>query len=123
MGLAKGVGAAVACTVVGTGAACVQVGRGIVNTPEAVSASVEGKEWDDRTHKWIHYNLAEETEMLAQMEATDYIRYIETEGDIGTKGVKDAAAAAMRGSNEATPEPSAPQRQVPPIAPPQIIAY
>jgi len=34
VGLAKGMGAAVACTVVGTGVAAVQIGRGVYNTPE-----------------------------------------------------------------------------------------
>ena len=57
-----------ACVAVGTGAAAVQVGRGIYNTPEAVMASAEGKEWDERTHKWIHYNLPEEAELVLKLD-------------------------------------------------------
>ena len=68
IGLGKGIGAAVACVAVGTGAAAVQVGRGIYNTPEAVMASAEGKEWDERTHKWIHYNLPEEAELVLKLD-------------------------------------------------------
>lgn len=45
---------------VGTITGLVQIGRGIYNTPEAIFAIVEGKEWDCDKGTWIEVNLIDD---------------------------------------------------------------
>lgn len=40
---------------------------GLANTPQAIRAAVDGKEWDRVQKKWVRYDLNEEaTRVLAQ---------------------------------------------------------
>ena len=40
-----------------------EVGVGIANTPAAIQASAEGKEWDPSTNSWIFYDLKKEEQL------------------------------------------------------------
>lgn len=69
-GFVKGIGAgilgAVALPVIGVATACKSLAEGVANTPAAVSASAEGKEWDGQ--KWRLYDLEQE---LAEIQAAE----------------------------------------------------
>mmetsp|Transcript_102297 Transcript_102297/g.257674 ORF Transcript_102297/g.257674 Transcript_102297/m.257674 type:complete len:616 (+) Transcript_102297:30-1877(+) len=52
-GFAKGVAAAVGLTAGGAVAACTQVVRGVVNTPEALQQVQAGKRWDAESGTWV----------------------------------------------------------------------
>ena len=57
-GVVSGVGLPVAASVVGA----VQIGRGLLNTPQAVIAEYRGHDWDREERKWVAhvpFNLAE----------------------------------------------------------------
>jgi DnaJ-domain-containing protein 1 len=70
-GFAKGLGlglvSAVAMTVAGAGSGIVQIGRGIMNTPEAISSTNEEKFWNEETREWYFYNLPEEAERIQKL--------------------------------------------------------
>ncbi|KAK1932747.1 dnaJ domain containing protein [Babesia divergens] len=65
-GFIKGVGAgmlgAVTLPATGVGVASYQIGRGVVNTPNAICQMAHGKKWDKQTGKWKDdwYSLEEE---------------------------------------------------------------
>lgn len=59
-GLGAGVLGAVALPVVGVVTACKSLAEGVANTPAAVRACSEGKEWDADTNEWKLYNLEAE---------------------------------------------------------------
>jgi len=56
IGLVAGVG----LTVAGVGTGVYQMGRGLVNTPNAIKESSKGKEWNPETGEYFIYNLNEE---------------------------------------------------------------
>ncbi|KAL3903674.1 MAG: hypothetical protein SGPRY_011582, partial [Prymnesium sp.] len=51
-GLAQGLIGAIALPVAGAAVATLQVGRGIVNTPEAWAEQAKGKDWDNESRSW-----------------------------------------------------------------------
>lgn len=59
-GLATGVASAVALPVTGIAVGAVQVGRGVMNSAEAVRSSKQGMSWDQDKRQWMHYKLSEE---------------------------------------------------------------
>jgi len=56
-GLGAGVAAAVVLPVVGVGVGVTQIGRGIMNTPEAIMAANDGKRWDRHKREWVDEDL------------------------------------------------------------------
>ena len=60
-GLAQGLMGAVALPVAGAAVASLQVGRGLINSAEAIAESSGGKDWDQEKREWYFYNLEEET--------------------------------------------------------------
>ncbi|PNW81790.1 hypothetical protein CHLRE_06g260350v5 [Chlamydomonas reinhardtii] len=52
-GLASGVVGAVVLPVTGVGVGAVQLVRGVINTPEAVMQSSQGKLWDESRREWV----------------------------------------------------------------------
>ncbi|KAH0484297.1 MAG: hypothetical protein KVP17_000863 [Porospora cf. gigantea B] len=54
-GMAVGVASAVALPIAGIGTGLYQIGRGVVNTPEAIKESQNGKKWDKKTGEWVVY--------------------------------------------------------------------
>ena len=68
-GLGAGLLGAVALPVSGVVIGAVQLARGALNTPEAISERGKGKVWDEDTRTWVSYDLKEEArEMLALSE-------------------------------------------------------
>ncbi|KAJ8611173.1 hypothetical protein CTAYLR_003554 [Chrysophaeum taylorii] len=61
-GLGAGVLGAVALPVAGVLSACKSLAEGVANTPAAVKACVEGKEWDAEANEWKWYDLRAECE-------------------------------------------------------------
>jgi hypothetical protein len=60
MGLGAGVLGGAALAIGGVGTGLYQIGRGVMNTPDAVSAAYSGKEWDSETRQWYTYMLPED---------------------------------------------------------------
>ena len=67
-GLGKGVAGVVVLPAAGAIAGAVQITRGVVNTPNAISGTASGKQWDTEKRKWIHYSLPGE---MAEVEAAE----------------------------------------------------
>lgn len=61
-GLAQGMVGAIALPVAGAAVATWQIGRGLLNTPEALIERSNGKDWDDESRTWYEYNLETERE-------------------------------------------------------------
>jgi len=80
IGTFKGIGCAVAFPILGVGAGAVQVCRGVVLTPDAISSMVQGKEWDSRTRRYVFHDLLEEARLVLNMTEEGYIKYILSEG-------------------------------------------
>jgi hypothetical protein len=68
-GLATGVASAVALPVTGICVGAYQVGRGVVNSVEAVNASKAGMQWDENKREWIFYYLNKDKEEVEELEA------------------------------------------------------
>jgi len=66
-GLATGVASAIALPVTGVCVGAYQVGRGFVNSPEALKASKTGLTWDTDKREWIKYYLDKENEELEKI--------------------------------------------------------
>ena len=73
-GLAAGVVAAVALPVVGVASAVGSIGGGLLNTPEAMVAVSQGKEWDAATGTWILYDLKADEARYLSAEAEACLR-------------------------------------------------
>lgn len=63
-GVATGIVGAIALPATGACIATFQVGRGLVNTAEAVVESANGKDWDQEKREWFYYNLEEEADRV-----------------------------------------------------------
>jgi len=63
-GLATGVASAVALPMTGICVGAVQVGRGVVNSAEAIRSAKQGKSWDQDKRVWVNYFLDKEYEEL-----------------------------------------------------------
>ena len=88
-GLGIGLATAVVLPVAGTVLGCVQVARGVLNTPEALRQRARGAIWDETTCKWVMYDMqAEARELLAQSEE----EWCNEHNSCGTSA--DAATAA-----------------------------
>ncbi len=95
-GLATGVASAVALPVTGICVGAVQVGRGVVNSVEAVNASKAGMQWDNDKREWIFYYLNKDKEEVEELEAKIKAKKAHTTAsgdaaklDLNEKKVKD----------------------------------
>jgi curved DNA-binding protein CbpA len=59
-GLATGVASCVALPVTGVCVGAYQVGRGVVNSAEAINSASKGMVWNESSREWYFYNLDEE---------------------------------------------------------------
>ncbi|KAL3921234.1 MAG: hypothetical protein SGILL_002854 [Bacillariaceae sp.] len=59
-GLATGVASCVALPVTGVCVGAYQVGRGVVNSAEAINSAGQGMVWNETTREWYYYRLDEE---------------------------------------------------------------
>ena len=67
-GLVQGVASSVFLPAVGVVGGAVQVTRGVVQTPFSIAGAAQGKQWDTRARKWIHYSLPREVDELKEAE-------------------------------------------------------
>eukprot|EP00971_Amphidinium_carterae_P256053 5083823-Amphidinium_carterae.1 len=102
IGVVKGVGYGVGLAALGVGAGVVQVARGVVHTPAAINGKCKGKEWDERTGRYIFYDLPEEADLVMGLDEKSYLEYITSEGKKLPEDNTSAAAAA----EDAQPKPS-----------------
>ena len=68
VGLANGVVGAVALPVTGAAVATLQIGRGLVNSAEAVVESAAGKDWDQEKREWFAYDLQVEAQRVMALD-------------------------------------------------------
>ena len=68
-GLGTGVASAVALPVIGVGVGVYQVGRGLVNSKEAMTNAQKGMIWNKEKREWYYYYLEAEMKEILQLEA------------------------------------------------------
>lgn len=100
MGLGMGLIGGVSMAVGGAVTGAVQIGRGIISTPGSISASSQGKEWDEEKREWIIYNLTEEAEIFMNMTEEQFL-----------ESIKHPAASGDKPDENAT-KPQAPAKKV-----------
>ncbi|KAG5180267.1 X-domain of DnaJ-containing-domain-containing protein [Tribonema minus] len=93
-GVCAGAGLAAAGVAIGG----VQVVRGLAQTPSTIAGVVMHKEWDEKSGRWIVYNLQEEAKIALPMDEAAYVEY-RKKGGAGELAADDAARAlaAARG--------------------------
>ena len=96
-GLACGVAAAVVAPVAGVVHGVGEVARGAANTPAAIQAAAEGKEWDEVTQRYTEYSLPAELER---------VRAVDVETTYGGGGASSSAAADAEGEAAAVADTS-----------------
>jgi len=74
VGLGIGVIGGTALVVGGAATGLYQMGRGVYNTPEAMSSASKGMEWDENNKIWIVYKLDEEASSILSMSDEDFLR-------------------------------------------------
>jgi DnaJ domain len=100
IGLGMGILGCAAMTVGGVATGVVQIGRGLVNTPAAVQASIVGKEWDNETREWIIYNLKEESDVILSLSEEDFLATLTESSNTQEMGAGSCeAASAKRAAN------------------------
>ena len=88
-GLATGVATAVALPVAGVCVGAYQVGRGIVNSGEAVVNAHKGMLWDEEKREWYFYDLDKELERVMEEEDEMKLKSGNGKGSAAEKKVKD----------------------------------
>ena len=68
-GLVTGVASCVALPVTGVAVGAYQVGRGMVNSAEAIRASRQGMQWNPTTREWYYYYLDQEWNEVQEEQA------------------------------------------------------
>jgi len=86
----------------GVGTGVVQMGRGVINTPEAIKAEHEGKVWDPFNNDWVMYKLEEEAADVLNLSEQEFIKkYNEAQEEKQKKeGKSDPLLDAMKGAQE-----------------------
>lgn len=102
LGLGAGIIGGAAMIVGGVVTGVTQMGRGCINTPEAVTASSQGKEWDYEKKQWIIYDLPAEASEFLEVSEEDFIASI----------VSEYKKKTGNGSNKAEEAPVAPKKKV-----------
>ena len=67
-GLASGLLGAVALPVAGAAIGAMQVGRGLVNTAEAIYETNNGKDWDQERREWFEYDLKKDSDRVRALD-------------------------------------------------------
>mmetsp|Transcript_18383 Transcript_18383/g.42099 ORF Transcript_18383/g.42099 Transcript_18383/m.42099 type:complete len:192 (+) Transcript_18383:622-1197(+) len=68
-GLASGLVSAVALPATGIAVGAYQVARGVGNSADAMTASKEGKTWDEEKREWVFYLLDDDRTEIEKIEA------------------------------------------------------
>eukprot|EP00630_Chrysocystis_fragilis_P002438 CAMPEP_0197392806 /NCGR_PEP_ID=MMETSP1165-20131217/3935_1 /TAXON_ID=284809 /ORGANISM="Chrysocystis fragilis, Strain CCMP3189" /LENGTH=628 /DNA_ID=CAMNT_0042918447 /DNA_START=15 /DNA_END=1901 /DNA_ORIENTATION=+ len=118
-GLGLGVLGAVGLPLWGVCKGVGSLAQGAMNTPEAVKASAEGKEWDPVSAKWILYTLEEDKQRLLSEEAENelkaYLTSREAEASEGGEGEEGGGQKEVKDRglyDELGVEPSASEAQI-----------
>lgn len=105
-GFAKGLGMGVmggtAMAVGGAATGVVQIGRGMYQTPLAVKALSEGKEWDEDNREWIFYDLALENDRVMGVSMEDFCAALRKEEEEYLAEMGQAPGPAQASRPEAT---------------------
>jgi len=120
IGLGMGLIGGAATAIYGVGSGIAQVGRGIMNTPAATAASLEGCDWDETKREWVLYNLDHDSKEVLKQDEEAFISELEAEfrarydAEVASvrrykeqHGEAAAAAAAAAEGAGAAPEPPA----------------
>eukprot|EP00611_Tribonema_gayanum_P031131 TRINITY_DN888_c0_g1_i1.p1 TRINITY_DN888_c0_g1~~TRINITY_DN888_c0_g1_i1.p1 ORF type:complete len:566 (-),score=225.37 TRINITY_DN888_c0_g1_i1:475-2139(-) len=108
LGAVGGVVAGAGLAVTGVAIGSAQILRGVWNTGGAIAGTIEGKEWDEATGRWIVYNLDEEAAIVADMDAAGYLEYLRQAKLKSHPAVIAAAAETARQEEEAKAAAAAP---------------
>lgn len=92
-GLAAGAASAVALPLTGICVGAYQVGRGVVNSGEAIASSRKGMLWDQEKREWYYYLLDREAEDVRKEKRK---LQEETSATAGGSGFKDERAVKDR---------------------------
>ena len=101
VGLAAGVVAFVALPVAGVVSGIGEVVAGAANTPSAVQAKAQGKEWDEHAQQYTEYSLPEELERLKAVDVDSAFSSAGADAAAEGGGRKAAAPVAATGMYDA----------------------
>ncbi|KAG5182462.1 hypothetical protein JKP88DRAFT_348900 [Tribonema minus] len=101
LGAVGGVVAGAGLAVTGVAIGSAQILRGVWNTGGAIAGTIDGKEWDEATGRWIVYNLDEEAAIVADMDAAGYLEYLRQAKLKSHPAVIAAAAETAKQEEEA----------------------
>jgi curved DNA-binding protein CbpA len=87
IGLGMGILGGTAMIIGGVATGTYQIGRGIVNTPEAVASRSKGMEWDDLKKTWILYSLPDDVASILNKSEEEFM----AENSIGGTGKSNPA--------------------------------
>lgn len=93
-GLATGVASCVALPLTGVAVGAYQVGRGVVNSGEAIRSAREGMQWNAETREWYYYYLDQEWNEVLEMERDMKQQQQQENGSTSSQSSNAAAAAA-----------------------------
>ncbi|KAH9261724.1 hypothetical protein BASA81_000380 [Batrachochytrium salamandrivorans] len=110
-GLFLGVMAGVALPVAGVTTGLLQIGRGAVNTPDALVQQGDGKEWDSKRRVWYLYDLEAEADRILKETEEEYADRIVKE-QRGEQGASTFAAQRQEAASKAQSESTLPERVV-----------
>eukprot|EP01084_Bolivina_argentea_P177643 307159_1 len=99
-GLAGGIALGVGLTVTGAIIGAKQIVQGTINSCGAVAGAVQGKQYDEKTGRWVFYNLPEEAELVLGMTEEAYTEYIMKAK--GKAEVSNLASKGPQGTDSAT---------------------
>jgi len=89
-GLGSGLLGAVVLPVVGVATGIVQMGQGVVSTPEAIYEGVKGeKTWDKTKRKWFRYDLEEEAKTVLHESEEEFIKRVSKSNEDTVKAKKE----------------------------------
>ncbi len=79
IGLGMGILGGTATAIYGLGSGIAQVGRGIINTPSATVAQMEGCDWDEQKREWVFYDLPVDAKEVLEQDEAAFITSLEDE--------------------------------------------
>lgn len=73
IGLGMGIIGGTAMIIGGVATGTYQIGRGFVNTPEALASRSKGMEWDDLTKTWVLYSLPDDVAAILNKSEEEFL--------------------------------------------------
>ena len=97
-GFVNGVVGAIALPATGAAVATLQIGRGLINSAEAVVESSAGKDWDQEKRVWYEYNLQVEAQKVAALDEFA----VPMDGSPGSPGASSGSRLLTNGTGPAS---------------------